>query len=590
VAQRQFSRKDKLFGDNGLLCESKSFWRQFMYFDADLHLATKRLILAYQDSTEARGLLIKDLSGSTIALIKNPYSDGPRWSPDGLKFAYFGNWQLYIHTGLDTEAARVIEMPNYQAAFCEWSPGSDALIFSAYASTHPLPPPNIYRYDLEDSSITQITHSADVDRFPKWNHTASQIACHRSYLDESENHTGIVIVHLNENREQVLPRPEGFSQRISRYSWSPDNQQLLLTEYRKGETRFVVYQIASGEVVWSKEDTNIVGACFEPYTGRVVCVTNASLSIYELPSQIAYAQLNLSDIAAIRATLSGPVIFFSPNEESVYFLGTDSRFYRWRIHHNCEVLIEPDIDKREMAYQRHDYSFRASDGYLIPVQQYIPAKPNGRAIFFVEGGPGAYIDADNAIAVRLLAEGYEVIRPAYRGCGGYGDEHYRANEGQCGQADVRDVVECGIDWRQRFKKPDAPLAVSGYSYGGYLTFLAMSHQDAVWTCGISFWGATAIPPLVQTKGLPVDSHERQKALEERSPIRQAHRIRFPLLILHGDHDTTALTEEVKIIYERVRASDILCDLIVFENEGHGLFACRPQMYSHALRFLEANME
>ena len=65
-----------------------------MYFDADLHVATKRLILAYQDTTEARGILIKDLSGNTIEHINNPYADGPRWSPDGLKFAYFGDWHL----------------------------------------------------------------------------------------------------------------------------------------------------------------------------------------------------------------------------------------------------------------------------------------------------------------------------------------------------------------------------------------------------------------------------------------------------------------------------------------------------------------
>jgi dipeptidyl aminopeptidase/acylaminoacyl peptidase len=563
-----------------------------MYFDADLHVATQRLLLAYQKADESRGLLVRELSGSTIVQIDDPYLDGPRWSPDGQKFVYFGDWRFFVHHSSETQPTRVIELPDYHASFCEWSPSGESLIFSAYP-TNRAHPPNIYRYDFDDKVITQITHNTDVDRFPKWNHTGSKIACQRTYRDNGENYNGIVIVDLNTHQEQALPRPDDFSQGITRNSWSPDDQHLIVTEYRKDETRLVVYQLETGEVVWSREETEIFGGCFDPFTGRVLCVTKDALSIYELPSQTAYAQLDLADLAPVKRTLSGPVVTFSPDQETLYFLGTDSRFYRWWIHDTCEAIIEPDIDRHEVTYQRHDYTFRASDGYDLPVQQYRPAKPNGRAIMYVEGGPGEAIDPHDAIVARLLEEGYEVIRPGYRGCGGYGDTHKDANHGLCGVIDVRDVVECGIDWRQRFKKPESPLAVSGFSYGGYLTFLALTHQDAVWTCGITFWGCTMTTPLVQTKGLPADPEERRVALEARSAITQADRIRFPLLILHGDRDTCGhqadQTEEVRQIRDRVRASNIPCELVVFENEGHGLKGCRPQMFAHTFAFLDATM-
>lgn len=556
-----------------------------MYTDADLYAATKRLLVTYQD----QGIVIKALSGDTIARIDNPYAMGPRWSPDGVKFAYFGNGRLYIHQGIEAKPLRVVEMPGYDAGFCEWSPRGERLIFSAYAFANSMQPPNIYKYDLEHNSIVQITNSTDVDRFPKWNHSGSHIAFQRTYRDRAENHTGIVIVDLGKSREHALPKPQGFSQRISRNCWSADDQHLIVTEYGENHTRLVIYQIASGVVVWSIEAENIVGGCFEPHTGRVVCVTNNALTLYEFPSRTPSTQLRLADTATVRATLSGPVVIFAPMEQTIYFLGVDSRFYRWHIHDKCEAMLEPETAKQQAAHQRKDYTFRASDGYEIPVQRYLPPQPNSRAVVFIEGGPGEALDPDDAIVARLLTAGYEVIRPAYRGCGGYGDDHRKANQGRCGEIDVRDVVECGIDWRQRFEKPQAPLAVSGYSYGGYLTFLAMTHQDAPWTCGITFWGATMIPPLVQTTGLPVDPDARRKALEERSPVKQAHRIRFPLLILHGERDTTALTEEVETIRDRVRASNIPCQLVVFENESHALTGCRPQMYVHTLTFLEENM-
>jgi alpha-beta hydrolase superfamily lysophospholipase len=452
-----------------------------------------------------------------------------------------------------------------------------------------LQPPDIYRYDFESASITRITESRHVDRFPKWSHAGTQIACQRTYIGRSELQTGIFVVDFSGNRELGFPMRAGFSQRISRNCWSPDDKHLIITEYWDSQPQLVVYETGTGTAVWSSEELNIVGSGFEPYTGRVFSVTRDSLSIYDFPTRTLYAQLRLSDAALIKHTLSGPVIFFVPHEEAAYFLGNDSRIYRWQIHHACKAIVEPEPEQHETTYQRSDYVFRASDGLDIPVQQYIPVNPNGRAVVFAEGGPGGAIDPQNAIVTRLLAEGYEVIRPAYRGCGGYGDDHLKANEAQCGQADVRDVVESGIDWRQRFKKAHAPLAVAGYSYGGYLTFLALTHQDAPWACGITFWGCTKIPPLVQTTGLPDDPRERRKALEERYAVGKAHQMRFPLLILHGDRDTAALTEEVRTIRDRVTASNLHCELIIFENESHGLRGCRPQMYTHALSFLDEHM-
>lgn len=562
-----------------------------MYRDADLHLATNRLLLLYQDSDDEQIIFIKDLSDTTLAQISDPYAQGPRWSPDGQKFAYFGNGRLYIHRTSDAQRIRTIEMPDHQAGFCEWSPSGESLIFSTYNTTTNMKhPPNIYEYDFADESITQVTDNQDVDRFPKWNHAGTHIACHRSYQDNDQYLTQIAVVSLQQQHERVLSKQDGFSQRISLNCWSPDDSQIIVTEYGKDEARLLIYEVATGEIVWTGEDTDAVDGCFDPYTGRVIAATKNTLSIYELPSQTPIAQLDLTRFAPVKTTLCGLVLFFAPDAETIYFLGWDFRFYRWQIHHGCEAFIDqPESIRRDTVFQRADYSFRASDGLDIPVQRYLPAQTNGRAIIFLEGGPYEAINPDSAIVAQLLAAGYEVIRPAYRGCGGYGDDHADANRQECGRADVRDVVECGIDWRQRFNKSSAPLAVSGFSYGGYLTFLALTHPDAVWTCGITFWGATMVPPLHQAAGLPSDPDQHRQALEERSPVKQAHRIHFPLLILHGDRDTTAKTDEVTLIRDRVRASNMPCRLVVFEGETHGLYGARPKMYAEMFAFLDEHM-
>jgi dipeptidyl aminopeptidase/acylaminoacyl peptidase len=151
---------------------------------------------------------------------------------------------------------------------------------------------------------------------------------------------------------------------------------------------------------------------------------------------------------------------------------------------------------------------------------------------------------------------------------------------------VADIVDCGLDWQKRFNKGNVGLAVSGFSYGGYLTFLALTHPEAPWCCGITLWGCTEQPPLVYEMGMPTEEALRKKADIERSPAHQASRIGYPLLILHGARDRTAKETDVWHIAARVKASGVPCELVVFDDDGHGLHLHREEMYAHIFRFLD----
>ena len=76
-------------------------------------------------------------------------------------------------------------------------------------------------------------------------------------------------------------------------------------------------------------------------------------------------------------------------------------------------------------------------------------------------------------------------------------------------------------------------------------------------------------------------------MQERSPVRRAGDIRFPLLILHGGRDTTATTD-VRSIQKSVWKSGHHCELVVFEEDGHGLKLSRPEMLGRMLKFLETH--
>ena len=382
-----------------------------------------------------------------------------------------------------------------------------------------------------------------------------------------------------------LPNVEGSSQSTGHPCCSRDSQHVLVFEARGSERALKAFDIDDLTLVWHLEDEKLVGGCFDPRDQRVLCVQQDELHLNAFPSGDLIARLSLSNLSSVKIGITGPEVAFGPGGETLYFLGTDGGLYRWDIGGSAELVLQDEPDQTTVGFTREDYRFRATDGREIPVQRYLPPDPNGRAIVYVEGGPGGTIRPNNLIVLRLLEEGYEVVRPAYRGTWGYGTEHFDANRGECGCGDVRDIVDCGLDWKTRFGTAGRPLALVGFSYGGYLTFLALGYPEAPWTCGITLWGATTVPPGAWATGLP-SGLEVDEALRETSAVAHAYRISFPLLILHGGRDNTP-TKDVQSIQKAVHHSGRPCDLVVFEEDGHGLFASQKEMLTRMLDFLDA---
>jgi dipeptidyl aminopeptidase/acylaminoacyl peptidase len=188
--------------------------------------------------------------------------------------------------------------------------------------------------------------------------------------------------------------------------------------------------------------------------------------------------------------------------------------------------------------------------------------------------------------LRLLAEGVEFVCAAYRGSIGYGVEHEQANRGEFGRADVWDILAAGFDWKKR-AGANRPLIVAGYSYGGYLTFLALAQDDNPWAGGIALWSASGIHrlPLYRQRAFPTGADQQAAARVERSPLEQARRIRVPLLIFHGALDSAATTEEMKAIQAGVLSQGGECELTIFDDDTHGLERHRAELHAHVLSFL-----
>ncbi len=550
--------------------------------DLDLHPASGRLAVSrWRKLEDELAIELLDVrSGERLGEIPHQFlPTSPAFSPDGRQVAFCGNRRLAIHD-VETGVTRtVVDLQGWYVQFTAWSPDGQSLAFHALGV--PLDPTKssaIFRVDLQDDRVRRLTRGEGThfDVIPQWSPSGRLLAFERGvYVNAREFKSSVVLADAA-GSERHLPVPEDGSQSVRRYCWSPDGVHLLIRDASSGPKVLKVLDVNTLETVWSLKDDEVKGACFDPYAPRILCVGNSFLRLVAFPSGKPIAELDFSGLAPVQRVAAGWAVVFDNTSESVYYIGTDGDIHRWRISGGSEMVLEGDTEE-EPEWRKEKYVFTTRDGLGIPVQRYLPSTANGRAVVYMDGGP---IEAHNAISHRLLDEGYEVVRPAFRGMSGHGERHREAIQDEYGRADVQDIVDCGLDWKRRFDAADRPLAVVGSAYGGYLTFLALTHPEATWSCGVTLWGGTQLYPF----GLLIDADHQTRY--ERSPVAHAHKTRFPLLILHGGREVSSTLEDVRSIRNQVEEAGALCDLVVFEEDTHGLQLSRPEMFRRMMDFLD----
>lgn len=554
----------------------------------DIHAKTERLAVLRSEPDGRHKIFLCTLQGQTLGEIPAELLPlEPHWSPDGSTIAFGSNdGLLYLHRLGDSSPKVVFTNPSLQAGFCEWAMDGKRLVFSAYDKVLRTPP-SIYCLALDTGRTLQLTNDANtVDRFPHWSPSGQWVAFQRQFLDEPELTRRVYVVEVQSG--QCFPVLNAFEgdYDTGRFSWSLDSSSLLVTLSHKGRVQLRAIRLQDQSTSWNYESETIQRGAFSPSGDRILCICSDELLWFAYPEGTLLQRLSLTSAASVWNYFTGPQIGFDLHATIIYFVGANSCLYRWSIGGNCDCILKDSPPVRP-AFTHEKYFVPSRDGRLIPVQRFIPPTPKSSAIMYIHGGPGDAIDPDDPFMLRLLAEGVEFVCAAYRGSSGCGPEHLEANRGEYGRADVWDVLAAGFDWKKRIGE-NRPLIVAGYSYGGFLTFLALAQEEFPWAGGIAMWSVSGMHRLGlhQHRAFPTDADQLALAMIERSPLEQAERIRVPLLIFHGALDTTATTEEMKSIQDSIVNRGGECELIVFKDDTHGLLRHRDEIHASVLRFLE----
>jgi dipeptidyl aminopeptidase/acylaminoacyl peptidase len=209
-------------------------------------------------------------------------------------------------------------------------------------------------------------------------------------------------------------------------------------------------------------------------------------------------------------------------------------------------------------------TYRSSDGQEIQGWLGVPAGDGPfPAILYAHGGPeDVEQDTYFPAAQAWLDHGYAVLSVNFRGSTTFGRAFQQQIWGDLGHWEMEDLVAARA-WLvdEGIAHPDQVFP-SGWSYGGYLTLLALGKRPDLWAGGLAGIAIADFTMLYEDSsevikgycvamlgGTPTDKPEQYA---RSSPLTYVEQVRAPLLIIQGRNDTRTPARPIEHYAARLR--------------------------------------
>lgn len=261
------------------------------------------------------------------------------------------------------------------------------------------------------------------------------------------------------------------------------------------------------------------------------------------------------------------------------------------------AAMRPDVDPSLMA-STEPVTIPVRDGSTIP--GYL-TKPHGKdlknlpTIILPHGGP--YGVRDNARwdyeAQFYASRGYLVLKPNFRGSGGYGSAFQAKGANQWGglmQDDVTDATKWLVD--QEYADPER-VCIVGSSYGGYAALMGTIKEPGLYKCAISLNGVANLVKIKRDDkrntigGSSWTKRMGLKDVEDElvSPHHQAERVSAPVLLMATQDDARVPWTQSSEMHKRLKKSGKESEFVKIEEGTHYMVTAKSRLV--ALKAAEA---
>ena len=223
------------------------------------------------------------------------------------------------------------------------------------------------------------------------------------------------------------------------------------------------------------------------------------------------------------------------------------------------------------------HTFRTSDGVELNAAVYRPPTPDrAPVIVSVYGGPGPQMVSDSwaqtvDLRAQMLAQqGFVVLKVDNRGSARRGLAFEAPIARRTGQIEVRDQVE-GVRWLETLGFADVSrVGIYGWSYGGYMTLMALATAPDVFKAGVAgapvtFWEGYDTAYTEKYMGTPQDNAEGYRL---GTPLTHIDQLRGKLLVIHGMIDENVHFRHTARLMQALIDAGKPFETLLYPNERH----------------------
>ena len=590
--------------------------------------------------------------GKATQLTRGPGLDrAPSWSPDGRELAFIsdrneGTPQVFVLPQQGGEARQVTRLPKGVVAF-QWHPSGRQLIATASVAVDPdlrgkpgkaapevrksgaelawrLPYKadgvgyllerqiHLFSIDVGSGEATQLTHGPfDVASFDL-SRNGQRIAYARTREGRFAHLTDLWVCDQAGQGAKQLTRDNPI---VMSPRWSPDGHWIAYTGNLKDGDSQVNLWLAEAETGRSRllgsDDREVADAESVAWDGDsrgLTCVL-ARRGCHEITAVSVPAGEARTLMAGSRqfgaVASNGRLFAYSvetpgaPSE--LYTCGHDGQGEKKLSDLNPWWRERPRIQAQLRDFEVPDGQggTETIQGWLLRAEGSTGALP---LLDDVHGGPASFalLDFDTNVFWQVLcSRGWSVLALNAVGSGSYGRAFCTRLSGHWGELDLPQHL-AAIAQLQREGLASEQVAISGKSYGGYLSAWAIGHTDQFKAAvvmapvgniethyGTSDGGYYADPLYMRTA--PRFDRELARAL---SPLQHVEKAKTPTLFLQGkDDERCPKCQSEELFVSLMRAGDTPAELVLYPGESHGFLgegapACREDAAGRIVEWLE----
>jgi dipeptidyl aminopeptidase/acylaminoacyl peptidase len=593
-----------------------------------------------------------DLAGDHCAqLTRGPGLDAsPRWSPDGQWLAFLstrgqGAPQLHVMPRQGGDARQVTSFDQGAVDF-RWRPDGQGFIVSAAVAVDPdlrghrgaagtrnaasaevawrLPYKangvgyllareiHLFRVELASGQQLQLTDGPQDVREFDVSPDGRRLAFSRSRLGRFAHRTDLWIMTLADSQAKQVTSGHAI---VMQPVWSHDSRRIAFTGNRKvgdSQVNLWLYDVATGDtwtpagdelevatpasVHWCPDAQGLV--CTFARNGRheiahVPLQGGAAHVLVSGPRQLGALAFNGEHFAFTQETPTAPCELHAcqATGEGERTLSDFNAWWRDRTPLDCQLRTFTVPDGKGGS--------EAIEGWILQASGSEGPQP---LLSDIHGGPASYalLDFDTNVFWQVLcSRGWAVLALNAVGSASYGRDFCTRLSGHWGELDLPQHL-AAVRQLQAEGIADARVAVSGKSYGGYLSAWAIGHTELFKAAvvmapvgniethyGTSDGGYYADPLSMATA--PRFDREVARAL---SPLQHVDTATTPTLFLQGkDDERCPKCQSEELFVSLMRAGDTPAELVLYPGEDHGFLgegapACRQDAAGRIVGWLE----